>query len=152
MGVVAWYFVEDADGRMVRTPRARVDRFLDGDEVLPSASGTHVRAAEVFVQVEGRTVTRVHRVLWPKWAITADGRCDPDARTAYRRLAVQMVAVAPVVEPVVPLGPALAKRDIGQDHQWQPGPAQLQEVASAVNLASADPPVVVTHADHLEPL
>lgn len=149
MGVVAWYFVEDPDGRMVRTPRARVDRFIDGTERLPSASGTHVRAAEVFVEVAGRAVKRVHRVIWPKWALTADGLCDQAAREASMELTMQSLHWAEPGEPAE-VAAAEAQREYVAEYTWQPEGAQLDAVARSLNGAAVRAPVVVVAREGLQ--
>ncbi|MEZ4321894.1 MAG: hypothetical protein R3F61_30745 [Myxococcota bacterium] len=148
MAVTTWYFIEDDQGRVQRTPVTELDRFFDGDEVLPHASGA-VRACEVTLSVRGRRVQSVHRVLWLRFAVDGDGRCDLDARAAYAHLAVVHTALVDQEADVVPLGPAIAGERLRQEHAWQPTAAHLADVGRVLNSAAVRAPVVAIDATDL---
>jgi len=152
MGVAAWYFVEDGSGRIGRVARARVERFLRGDDTLAPAGCEHARAAEVVLEVEGRRVRRVHQVNWPLWKVTEDGRCDLKAREDYARLAMQSITFQDPSDSVVSLEPAIARDEMGARFEWEPSDAQLHEVAALINSKAALPPVVAISSSTLLPI
>jgi hypothetical protein len=147
VAVTTWYFVENAEGRMQRTPVTEMDRFFDGVGVLPHASGA-VRACEVTLSVRGRRIQSVHRVLWLRFAADGDGRCDQGTRAAYAQLAVEHTSLIDEEADVVRLGPAIAGERLRQEHAWQPEGAHLAEVGHALNTDALRPPVVaIVHGD-----
>ena len=78
MGVTTWYFVAGDAGRMERVPVARMDRFFDGEEALPHANRA-VLATEVTLTGRNRRIVQVHRLLWIRFAVDGEGRCDDEA-------------------------------------------------------------------------
>lgn len=151
MAVTTWYFVVDADGHIARTPVARMDRFFDGTEVLPH-DGTAVRAVEVTLTARDRQIVCVHRVLWLLLAVDGRGHSDPAARQRYAALAMHRASLVDLNAPVVPLGPAIAGREIECEHSWHPNQNQRAVVASALNAAATRPPVVVESGGLLQPV
>lgn len=148
MAVTTWYFVEDEQGQMNRTPVTRMDRFFDGSEMLPHAAGA-VRAAEVTISVSNRQIQAVHRVLWLKLAVDDHGRCDQRARAEYAQLAVEHTALVDLEASVVPLGSAIAGQRILREYWWQPTDEHLGTVARSLNDHALRAPVVVIQGRRL---
>jgi len=151
VAVTTWYFVADEEGQLARVPLARMDRFFDGTEVLPHVN-TAVRAVEVTLTARGRKVVRVHRVLWLRLPVDARGHCDQEARQRYAALAMHSTSLVDHDASIVPLGPAIAGRDIQTKHAWRPTGEQRAVVASDLNSTAERPPVVIESGGSLQPV
>lgn len=153
MGVTLWHFAETPDGSMQRISAARFERFWDGRDRLPPSSPGVLRTVQVALLVEGRRIQRLVHANHTRYRVTGDGALDP----AHREHAIGGIAewlefpgldAGPPTN-VVDLGPKIAKREYDATHGWDPAPAQLDEVAAALNAAAVRPPVAVVVAGEI---
>lgn len=142
MGFTVWFFSESSDGQMRRLPTAQFQRFYEGRATLPDRRDDALRCAQVAVEVCGRRVARVLRVVWPRYATTPSGLIDAQHKEDAMRLAVRVLGGILDTEDVVDIDPHLARRERGRTHEWRPSELQLQQVANALNRAAIHPPVV----------
>ena len=152
MGLSLWFFQETADGPMKRLPGAQFHRFYDGKLGIADRRGNTLQIAQVLVELQDRSLARVHRVFWPRYVTTASGHIDEPHKQEAMHLVARMMGGVLDSENLVSLDPHLARQDMQCSHQWRPSEAQLQQVADALNRVAIQPPVVaVAHGD-LAPL
>jgi hypothetical protein len=74
MGVTLRYVVADESGRLARIPAARWERAFHEKESLPEYARQELKVIEVAVEVHGRIVKQVIRVLPFRIRVRPNGR------------------------------------------------------------------------------
>ena len=116
-----WTFALTVDGAFVPIPIARLRRFLDGEDTLPSVDDV-VYVADVHVELEAREATRATIYGFFKYKVGRNGRWDPghkhDADAAWTDL-MDSIWSQPRADGVVG-GDRFAKRRMDVHHRWKP--------------------------------
>lgn len=81
--------------------------------------------AEATVTVRGRTIVRVHQVVWERVPVLADGLRDPAARQRVLELTMATSGIgADLDDPSVAAVYAEATEEMAARFVWQPSQAQ----------------------------
>jgi len=117
------YFFED--GLLTRIPRAKIDRFFDGDseERLPEYAGKKMRCAMVVLDMEQRQPVRIRYIDSMIVPFDAEGRLDFEERDRAGSLVVNGLDFSLGLDKhdnVIDLLPRLSQRKYVDEFKWSP--------------------------------
>ncbi len=129
MGIALRYVIAEESGRFARVPTARWDRAFHEKETLPEYAGQELKVIEVAVEVQGRVVKRVIRVLPFRIRVRPNGYLDirGHAKLAVRRLSL-------FTEEVVNVEHEIAKLELDANYFWEPEQAHWRALSNLLEI------------------
>lgn len=119
-------FIVGSDGSVRRLPVARYDALIrrEPEGALPEYAGKRVRAAILFVEIEGRRPVGLTRAEFGIWRLDKHGFLDEAHERRLRRAAVQDIAlgVGLTTDPFEKQRSLFCRKQAEHEDRWKPTP------------------------------
>lgn len=130
MGLSARLYLVEEDGTILRVPKRVAEGLYSGKDALPAYAGTRQKLLEVIVSNDSGKPQRIEHTQGHYLEFDADGRVHESVMENLREAMDLVFPVDADEGNVVSLSPRREKQIWKKKSQWQPTPAQLDQIVA----------------------